>query len=280
LAFPRRGGGRKRVRERKPDQRRWRGPGLRHAGSRPELHRAARGQGAEVHLGGLWNPGGDPVRRGDANGTIFVAELDRRDSSTPARRPAFPGVPADLARRAGAGRTARSRGGERQQGRTLDGPAPQADPPPSPSRREDHHRREPGALYPRSDRERVDTSPSPRKRSGHGLGAGDARLLRRLGGPRRWLGRPRERRRERTGQGAARRGVLHGSPGVAVSGGGAGLLLRLLERGTLAAMSHRTSSSDLPDERLEALPGRESKRPTRTTRSFWCRTITSRWHHR
>ncbi len=54
--------------------------------------------------------------------------------------------------------------------------------------------------------------------------------------------------------GAARRGVLHAAARLAQPRGGAGLLLRLLQRGPLAALPHRPRAPQLPRGGLRALP--------------------------
>ena len=68
------------------------------------------------------------------------------------------------------------------------------------------------------------------------------------------------------------------------AGGGAGLLLRLRQRGAVAAVPRRPRAAGVPRVRLGALPARStSASPTRwwprraaRTRSCWCRTTTSR----
>ena len=85
--------------------------------------------------------------------------------------------------------------------------------------------------------------------------------------------------------GAAGRGVLLAPARLADSRGGEGLLLRLLQRGPLAALPHRPRPPGLPQRGLEALPGgqpdvrrrRAARRWTPTTRSSSSRTTTSRW---
>ena len=95
----------------------------------------------------------------------------------------------------------------------------------------------------------------PGQRPGHRARAGDARLLGRLGRARQRLGRSRDRRRARPRARAAGRGVVRAAPGVADARGGAGLLLRLLQRGAVAALPHRAHAADLPQRGLAALPG-------------------------
>ena len=84
---------------------------------------------------------------------------------------------------------------------------------------------------------------------------------------------------------AARRGVLPAPPRLALARGGEGLLLRLLQRGALAALPHRprparssaarTGSTTRPSTRSSPTPS--ARRSTPTTRSSSCRTTTSRW---
>ena len=77
--------------------------------------------------------------------------------------------------------------------------------------------------------------------------------------------RPRDRRRART---ASRvppgRGVVPAAPRLAHPRGGEGLLLRLLQRGAVAALPHRPRAPDLPQRGLGALPGGQpASSPTR-----------------
>jgi trehalose 6-phosphate synthase len=68
---------------------------------------------------------------------------------------------------------------------------------------------------------------------------------------------PRHRRQARPRHGAARASRLPHPPRVAVEGRGAGLLLRLRQRGPVAALPHRPYAPDVPHAGLGALPQRE-----------------------
>ncbi len=87
--------------------------------------------------------------------------------------------------------------------------------------------------------------------------AGDARVLGHVDRARRRLGRPRDRRREGARRRAAERSVVHAAPHLAHARGRGRLLLRVRERGALAALSHRARAADLPQRRLEALRHRQ-----------------------
>ena len=73
------------------------------------------------------------------------------------------------------------------------------------------------------------------------------------------------------------------APRLADAGGGGGLLLRLRQRGAVAAVPHRPHAAGVPRRRLGALrDGQPALRRRRAqearteTRSCWCRTTTSR----
>ena len=123
--------------------------------------------------------------------------------------------------------------------------AAQADPQPPPSRREDRDRRQPRALHPRahagrwharrsippaawSPRWSRSCAPAPGVWIAHGSGYGGPRDGRRA--------RPRLACRPASSRYAVRRVWL-------TRGGGAGLLLRLLQRGALAAVPHRARAA-------------------------------------
>ena len=116
LAVHRRRRRRQRVRERQPDQRRWRTVlgfvALVHDLSFIELREA---KALRFIWGGFGILAAILSVVGVVDGAISVAELDRRDPAIPAwRRPASPEFQPICARRARAGRTARRRGRERQ----------------------------------------------------------------------------------------------------------------------------------------------------------------------
>ena len=96
-------------------------------------------------------------------------------------------------------------------------------------------------------------------------GAGDARVRRRLG-------RARQRRRRSGGRRRAAAGSALPvddprytlAPGLALEGRGAGVLLRLLERGPVAPVPRRAHAAGLPARRLGAVPrGERRSSPTR-----------------
>ena len=95
------------------------------------------------------------------------------------------------------------------------------------------------------------------ERPRHGDGAHHARLRRRLGRPRQRRRRSRGRRRPRDGSPAARRAPLHAQAAVAHRGGGGGLLLRLRQRGPVAALPHRARAADVPPRGLAPVLGRQ-----------------------
>ena len=72
--------------------------------------------------------------------------------------------------------------------------------------------------------------------------------------PRRRQRRPRGGRRERPRAGASRQPLLPDPPRLAHEGGGSGLLLRLRQRGPVAAVPHRAHAAGVPRGRLGALP--------------------------
>ena len=104
---------------------------------------------------------------------------------------------------------------------------------------------EPRAGEPRVAR-RPDPGPGSGQRARDRDGSGDARVRRCLGRARQWRRRPGDRGRPRPHRRAGRRSALHAPAGVAHEGGGAGLLLRLLERGTVAAVPHRAHAPGVP----------------------------------
>ena len=107
----------------------------------------------------------------------------------------------------------------------------------------------------------------PGERPRHRARAGDARVRRRVGRARQRLGRPRRGRRARPRPRAARRGVLRAPARVAHRGGGARLLLRLRERGALAALPHRPHAARLPRRGLAPVRARQPRAsPTRSAR--------------
>ncbi len=116
-------------------------------------------------------------------------------------------------------------------------------------RGEARHRRQPRAVYPRVRRER-DRVYAAGQRPGHGARPDDARLRRRLGGT--W------QRQRRSGDGgrarprcrASGRPRLHAAPRVAQQAGRAGLLLWLLQRGPLAALSRGLHPAAVSFQRL------------------------------
>ena len=115
-------------------------------------------------------------------------------------------------------------------------------------------------VQPRAGEPRVAGRPDPRpgsgQRPGDRDGSGDARLRRCLGRARQRRRRPGDRGRPRPHRRAARRSALHAAAGVAHEGGRAGLLLRLLERGAVAALPHRPHAPGVPARRLGVLPAR------------------------
>ena len=110
-----------------------------------------------------------------------------------------------------------------------------------------------------------DRGSTSRERPGHRARTGDARLLRRLGRPRQRQRRSRDRGPQGSRPRAARRRVLSHPPGVALRGGGAGLLLRLLQRRALAALPRRPRAAGVPRRGLAAVPARSTRSsPTRS----------------
>ena len=115
-----------------------------------------------------------------------------------------------------------------------------------PPGREHRDRRQPRAVHPRARAGRRGSSAPPGERPRHRARAGDARLLGRLDRARQRLGRSRDGRRARPRPRAAGRGVLRAAARLAHRGGGEGLLLRLLQRGPLAALPHRARAAGVP----------------------------------
>ena len=121
------------------------------------------------------------------------------------------------------------------------------------------------------------------ERARHRAGAGHAGLLRHLDRPRQRLGGPGGGGSERPGARPPGRGLLHAPSCLARSGGGARLLLRLLERGALAALPPGRRQARVPGRGLGPLPGGQPEvrpRPSATRSraripSCWCRTTTS-----
>ena len=142
---------------------------------------------------------------------------------------------------------------------------------------------QPRALHPPAPR-RSHRGAAARERAGHRAGADHARLLRHLDRPWQRLGRSRNGRQARSRRGAAGKARLPDPPRLAYAGGGGRLLLRLRQRGAVAAVPHRPCAADLPLGRLGPVrrgqpqvrqaPWRARPRPR--TPSCWCRTTTSR----
>ncbi len=115
-------------------------------------------------------------------------------------------------------------------------------------------RREPRALPARARGGRPGAGHVPGERSRHGAGAGDAGLLGHVDRARQRLGRPRRGRRPRPGARSSGRGVLHAAAGLARAGSGARVLLRVRERGALAAVPPGGRPPRVPGRGLEPLP--------------------------
>ena len=173
-----------------------------------------------------------------------------------------------------------------RQHHAVDRRAAQGHAAPPPRGREDRDRRQPRAVHPRARRRRRGARAASGQRPGHRARAGDARLLRRVGGAR--------QRHAPT----ATPPIAHGRVGVPpeeksyqirrvwlTRRGGAGLLLRLLERGAVAAVPRRARAPALRQRRLgrttsastAASPRPRAPRRRATIRSSSCRTTTSRW---
>ncbi len=142
-----------------------------------------------------------------------------------------------------------------QERRRLDAAAAQADAEPLPSRRTGRHRRQPGALHPRARRRRAACASCIRRAASSPRSSRSCAPAPASGSP--TGAAPRTGRRPTaTAACASRPGRSRTS--CAASGsprGGEGLLLRLLQRGPVAAVPHRAHAPDLPQRGLEAIPG-------------------------
>ena len=96
-----------------------------------------------------------------------------------------------------------------------------------------------------------------RQRPGHGPGADLARLRRNLDRPGHRRRRPRHRGRRRPRPRAARSSPVHAAARLAHAGRGTRLLLRVRQRGHLAALPHRPHAPGVSRRRLAALPRRQ-----------------------
>ena len=92
-----------------------------------------------------------------------------------------------------------------------------------------------------------------------GAGAGNARLLRGMGGPRQRRRRSRNGGRKRSRPRTARRRVVSHPACLALRGRAEGLLLRLLERRVVAPLSRGARAAGIPRRGLAAVPGRQSE---------------------
>ena len=248
---------RQRARERDPRARHRPAARLPGAGPRPELRRTARIHDPALPARRLCAAGGHRCPGDDRDRQAVLARMERRAQEVAPRRPPAPGVPAAAARRSRSGRPHRGREGVGPRGRYLDAAAAQADPEPPSSRRARGDRRQPRAVRARAQAGRIRRGAAPREWSGHRPGAGDAGVLGRVDRPRQRLGRQGDGRPARPRPRAARRGVVRDPPRLALTRGGAGLLLRFRERGPLAALPHRARAARVPDRRLAALQGGE-----------------------
>ena len=146
-----------------------------------------------------------------------------------------------------------------------------------------HHRRlQSRTVHPRAARRR-DRRPAAGERPGHGARTDHARLLRHVDRARQRLRRPRSGGPARPGE---RAGGPSRLPACDASGSRRGrgrLLLRIRERGALAALPYRARTPDVPHFGLGAVrdgqpplrPRGASRRRTPRTPSCSSRTITS-----
>ena len=256
-------------------------------------HRGGRGRGharRAVETGGggdrRWRAGclGGVGHAGRTGGQL--AHLERRavaGAGEPGCR--APGGPSRCSRASRLHRPRRRGARVRSARRRLDASAAQVGARAPLRGRAGHRPRQPRALHPPARARRDGEGAAPGERPRHRARAGDARLLRRLGRAR--------QRHPPTANRVDRHGRVRVPPGeesytaaarLAHARGGARLLLRLLQRGPLAALPPGARAADLPRRRLGPLPAastsasprRSATRSTARTRSCWCRTTTSR----
>ncbi len=195
-----------------------------------------------------------------------MARLDQGGPAGPRHRPARDAgrepVRPHRARGHGAGQEPPAgAGGRRGRGRAapdrpdpVDGRAAQAV-------RQDAARRAAagGGLQPRADQPRLEGRPHPGDHAGQRPrdrdGSGDARVRRHLGRAGERRRGPGDRGRARSPSRAARRPALHAQARLAHAGGGGGVLLRVLQRGAVAALPHRAQPAAVPPGGLGALQG-------------------------
>ena len=268
--------------------------------ARHELRAAAQRRHAQVHpvpvrrhrRGGRADHGGhrrDQLARlggGHASALLKGETLLRSPLGRSGRELATARAAADRARPAGAGarpgeRAARARREPDQLGAGSAAPHPA----PGPEGRRGADRLQPRALHPHAAQGQRDRDPAPGERPGDRAGAGDARLLRHLDRARRGQRRPRDGRRERPRDGAAR-----ASPPTASAASGCreeeeqGYYYGFANEGLwpLCHIAHTRPVFRAPDwehyrDGQPALRrrGRRGGAAPRT-RSSWCRTTTSR----
>ena len=270
-----------------------RGPAARRAADRArhELHRAAQRGHQEVHhLPVRRHRRGHRAHHGGDRGTV-VPRLDGRHQGAHPRPVARPVAGAEIAR-AAADRARPGGDGARTRGRApdarrvadqLDAGEPARHPARGPEGRRDPDRLQPRTLHPRAQG-RARRGAASGKRAGDGDGARHARLLGHLDRARLGQRRPRGGGRARPRHGAAREARLPHPAGLADEGGGSRLLLRLRQRGAVAAVPHRAYAAGIPRRRTGSTTGPStsaSRRPwcrsrAPRIRSCWCRTTTSR----
>src|SRR5205814_8165079 len=131
----------------------------------------------------------------------------------------------------------------------------------------------PGALHARADRGGRDRVITSSERPRCGAGTGRSSVSRRVGRTWERLGRPASDRSQRTCDGTKRRLLVRVAASLAVAARGARLLLRLRQRGLVAAVSPGVFGTELPQtglDRIRAGPaplrrrccGRNSNRAT------------------
>ena len=224
----------------------------RRPGPRPELPGAPRGDDAQPAPARVLRPVARRLGRHAPRGALRLAGLDARAAARAHRRaPTREFQP--LARRPRARRAPRQRARARGARRRLEPGAAARDADAAPARRAHRHPRQPRAVHPRADGRRASACVHPAS----GLVTALEPVMRACSGV--WVAHGSGTADRETVDAQDRVRVPPGEesyvapPRLADRGGGERLLLRLLERGALAALPRRARAARLPRRGLGAL---------------------------